>query len=91
MAGLVIATLGGAIAYASFEYAGSMDGATVGAMIAAFGVAIMYVNTESWYCQNCGQRLGKISKPRKCGRCESNRIAQRDPGVGEAVRVKRQR
>lgn len=89
--GLVLVLVGAFVGYASFVYANYMDGVMIGVLMVGIGFAMMYVTADTWYCQNCGQRLGKLSKPRKCGRCGSNRMAQHDPGVGEAVRVKRQR
>lgn len=61
-----------------------------GAVVTIVGLIVLYFVSDPWYCQNCGQRLGK-AKPKKCNRCQSNRVSKRDPGVGKAVRVKRQR
>lgn len=89
LAGSVLVLVGVTIAIGAVA-AGNDDGGAIGGTVAAFGVAIAYFGMGTWYCQNCGQRLGKIN-PRKCDRCQSNRIQKRDPGVGEAVRVKRMR
>lgn len=88
-AGLVLAVVGVLVFWGASEL-DSDSGMGFGGMLVVLGVMILYLGADNWYCQNCGQQLGK-RKPRKCGRCGSNRMQQRDPGVGEAVRVKRQR
>lgn len=50
---------------------------------------VFYFQLRAWYCQMCGQKHGRVVKPNKCDRCESNRMTKHDPGVGDAVRVKR--
>lgn len=86
---IVAIIVGGGLAWlgSSIENGDSLLG--LGGALVAIGFAVLYVLADYYYCRNCGQRLGKLNKPRKCGRCDSNRIQKGDPGVGEAVRVKR--
>lgn len=80
--------LGGLVAYFSNNH-NLMVGAFAGLTILSIGAVAVYLGLDKWYCQNCGQKLGKI-KPKECGRCGSNRISTQDPGAGKAVRVKKQ-
>lgn len=52
------------------------------------GAVLLYLEYRKWYCEQCGQVLGTGDKPNRCNRCGSNRVTTRDPGAGEAVRVK---
>lgn len=65
------------------------DLTSVGALVLAIGVAMCYYSVDRWYCEMCGQAQGRILRPRACDRCDSNRMAKQDPGVGDAVRVQR--
>lgn len=89
MSGIVLVLLGIMMGVMAIS-ANSELGTSISGTVMALGLVVAYLGMGNWYCQNCGQRLGKI-KPRHCKRCDSNRIQKRDPGVGEAVRVKRQR
>jgi len=59
------------------------------AVPAAVGAFLLYLDLDRWYCAMCGQVQGRLVKPKQCERCESNRFTKRDPGVGDAVRVKK--
>lgn len=89
--GIVFVIIAVAILYAQAELLAVDALLYLGGSTLVCGLLLLYSDMEHSYCQNCGQRMGKLSNPRKCRRCGSNRIANRDPGVGEAVRVKRQR
>lgn len=64
-----------------------IDGMWVGLVILVPGGLLLYAAWQKWYCAQCGQFLGRGSRPGNCGRCGSNRVTNKDPGVGDAVRV----
>jgi DNA-directed RNA polymerase subunit RPC12/RpoP len=63
--------------------------------LAIYGlVVLLFVGTILWaqmprqyYCENCGQDLGRGDPPETCPKCGSNRFTNEDPGVGEKVRI----
>lgn len=64
------------------------DLSMIGTMFFVVGGLVVYFTLDPWYCAMCGQKLGR-AKPSECERCGSNRMTRRDPGAGEAVRMKR--
>lgn len=43
------------------------------------GLVVLYFTYRGWYCESCGQFLGRGSKPSGCDRCGSNRVTTSDP------------
>lgn len=89
--GAVMAVGGFLLMYAAYEALNMPDIAGVGMLIGGTGAIIVYFDLDSFYCQSCGQRLGKVAKPSECGRCGSNRIQKRDPGASGVAPTRRRR
>ena len=68
---------------------GFPDVATLSMLVLGIGLGVLYFTLDQWYCAMCGQVQGRVVKPKRCDRCDSNRMTKQDPGVGDAVRMKR--
>lgn len=65
----------------------SAGASMLGVVIGMPGGVLVYLVRRKWYCQACGQFLGRGSRPNGCERCDSNRVTNSDPGAGDAIRV----
>lgn len=54
-----------------------------GMALVAVGGFLVFLAVRPWYCQSCGQRVGRGDRPSRCGRCGSNRIQTNDPFSSE--------
>jgi Zn finger protein HypA/HybF involved in hydrogenase expression len=62
---------------------------TVGVFLAVSTILlVVYIYLRyfrPWYCDNCGQFLGRGRRPNRCGRCDSNRMTNRKTPAGQKV------
>ena len=84
--GLALAGAGALVLFAAASVNWT-DGIWIGTVILMPGAFLLYLTWRKWYCAQCGQYLGQGDRPGRCRRCGSNRATNKDPGVGDAVRV----